>query len=301
MVHDVFISYSTKNTEYAEAVCENLENNGIECWIAPRNIKTGTNYAKEIMDGLKAAKIVVLIFSKDAQESEYVNNEIDTAFSKNGQPIVALKVDDTFPEKQMEFFLKNSQWLDASPSALKKENKSIESCYNQLVDDVQRILDGKPRSPSSGGLSDIILPGKEKGFFDKYKWLIVAAVILLIAVVGFTAYSGLGSESSNESNETGMSIGYIGLETYGDSYTYFVFGTIDEGLSNSSNDVIHIDYYDNAGKVVKSSDTKIGDVKGNILGSIDVNKKNVVKVSAQLQDKNNKTLYSVESENIIEQ
>ena len=94
MAHDVFISYSTKNTEYADAVCKKLEDNGIECWIAPRNIKTGTNYAKEIMDGLKLSKLVVLIFSKDAQESEYVNNEIDTAFSKNGQPIVALKVDE---------------------------------------------------------------------------------------------------------------------------------------------------------------------------------------------------------------
>ena len=30
MVHDIFISYSSQNTEYAEAVCERLENNGIE-------------------------------------------------------------------------------------------------------------------------------------------------------------------------------------------------------------------------------------------------------------------------------
>ena len=105
MAHDVFISYSTKNTEFAEAVCGKLEDNGIECWIAPRNIKTGTNYAEEIMDGLNTAKMIVLIFSKDAQESEYVNNEIDTAFSNN-QHIVSLKVDDSFPEKKMEFFLK---------------------------------------------------------------------------------------------------------------------------------------------------------------------------------------------------
>ena len=286
MAHDVFISYSTKNTEYAEAVCEKLEDNGIECWIAPRNIKTGTNYAKEIMDALKL---------------EYVNNEIDTAFSKNGQPIVALKVDDSFPEKQMEFFLKNSQWLDASPSALKKENKTIESCYDQLVGDVQRILDGKTPVSGSAGVGDIVIPGKEKGFFDKYKWPIVAVVILLIAVGGFLAYSSMNNGSSNGSNKTGMSIGYIGLENYGGTYTYFVFGTIAEGFSNSSSDVVHIDYYDNAGKVVKSSNTKIGDVEGNILGSVDVNKKNIVKVSAQLQDKDKKVLYSVESENIIEQ
>ena len=301
MAHDVFISYSTKNTEYADAVCKKLEDNGIECWIAPRNIKTGTNYAKEIMDGLKLAKLVVLIFSKDAQESEYVNNEIDTAFSKNGQPIVALKVDDSFPEKQMEFFLKNSQWLDASPTALKKENKTLDSCYDQLVGDVQRILDGKTPVSGSGGVENIVIPGKEKGFFDKYKLPIVIAVILLIAVGGFLAYSNMNGQSSSGSNETGMSIGYIGLEKYGDAYTYFVFGDIAEGFSNSSSDVIHIDYYDNSGKVVKSSNTKIGDVDGNILGSVDVNKKDIVKVSAQLQDKDKKVLYSVESDNIIEQ
>ena len=108
MAHDVFISYSSRNTEFAEAVCEKLEDNGIECWIAPRNIKTGTNYAKEIMDGLDLAKMVVLVFSKDAQDSEYVNNEIDTAFSNN-KPIVSFKVDDSFPKNKMEFFLKNTQ------------------------------------------------------------------------------------------------------------------------------------------------------------------------------------------------
>ena len=212
-----------------------------------------------------------------------------------------MKVDDSFPEKQMEFFLKNSQWLDASPNALKKENKTLDSCYNQLVGDVQRILDGKTPVSGSGGVENIVIPGKEKGFFDKYKWPIVIAVILLIAVGGFLAYSNMNGQSSNGSNETGMSIGYIGLEKYGDTYTYFVFGDIAEGFSNSSSDVIHIDYYDNAGKVVKSSNTKMGDVDGNILGSVDVNKKDIVKVSAQLQDKDKKVLYSVESDNIIEQ
>lgn len=299
MSHDVFISYSTKNTENAEAVCERLESNGIECWIAPRNIKTGTNYAKEIMDGLKAAKIVVLIFSKDAQESEYVNNEIDTAFSKNNQPIVALKVDDSFPEKQMEFFLKNSQWLDASPSALKKENKTLESCYDALVGDVERVLDGWVPGQGNDG-EGVVIPHKEKGFFEKYKLFIVVAVILLIVVGGFLAYNGMNSKS-NVKNETGISVGYIGLEKYDDSYTYFVFGTVAEGSSNSSSDVVHIDYYDSSGKVVNSSDTKMKDIDGNILGSIDSNSKNVAKVSAKLQDKNNKVLYSVESNNIIEQ
>lgn len=299
MAHDVFISYSTQNTEFADAVCEHLENEGIECWIAPRNIKTGTNYAKEIMDGLDTAKIVVLVFSQDAQESKYVNNEIDTAFSK-GKHIVALKVDDTFPKDEMEFFLKNTQWLDASPSALKQENKTLESCYNQLVDDVKRVLKtGRIISP---GIPEVRIEKKEKSFLDKYKLPLIALIILVIAVIGFMAYSSMTTETADEKNETALSIGYIGFEDNGGgSYSYYVFGTIAEGLNNSSKDTVHVDFYDKNGNVIDTSDTKLGEVDGNILGSIDVSKKNVDKVSVELKDTNNKVLYKEESNNIIEQ
>lgn len=165
--------------------------------------------------------------------------------------------------------------------------------------DVERVLDGWVPGQGNDG-EGVVIPHKEKGFFEKYKLFIVAAVILLIVVGGFLAYNGMNSKS-NVKNETGISVGYIGLEKYDDSYTYFVFGTVAEGSSNSSSDVVHIDYYDSSGKVVNSSDTKMKDIDGNILGSIDSNSKNVAKVSAKLQDKNNKVLYSVESNNIIEQ
>lgn len=303
MAHDVFISYSTKNTEFADAVCENLENNGVECWIAPRNIKTGTNYAKEIMDGLEAAKVIVLVFSKDAQESEYVNNEIDTAFSK-GKDIVSIKVDDTFPKDQMEFFLKNTQWLDASPTALKEQDKTLDSCYEQLVLDVKRVLSGGGGQGQGGSGQGQVIQPKKKSFFDKYKLPIIGVIVVLIAIVGFMAYSGMNNQTDTTSqvNETGISIGYVGLEDNGGgSYSYYVFGDIAEGFSNSSSDVIHIDFYDEDGKVVDDSDTEIKDVDGNILGSIDVSDDNVEKVSLKLQDKNDKVLYNVDSDNIIEQ
>ena len=302
MAHDIFISYSTQNIEYAEAVCDKLENNGIECWIAPRNIKTATNYAKEIIDGLDSAKAIVLVFSKDAQESEYVNNEIDTAFSKN-KPIVSIKVDDTFPKDQMEFFLKNTQWLDASPSELKQKNKTLDECYDQLVSDVKRVLKD-PQGFRGGGIPTHgqIIPQKEKSFFERYKLPIIAMAVILIAIVGFVAYSGMNSQGNEQTNETQLSIGYIGLEDNGGgSYSYYVFGTVSDDLNDSSKDVIHIDYLDRNGKVVDSSDTSLKEMDGNILGSIDVTDKNVEKISLVLQDSNKKVLYSEESDNIIEQ
>ena len=69
MSHDVFISYSTKNKNTADAICHVLEQNNLKCWIAPRNITSGKNYSNEIIEGIKSAKIVVLVFSKYSSQS----------------------------------------------------------------------------------------------------------------------------------------------------------------------------------------------------------------------------------------
>ena len=66
MSKDIFISYSTNDTDIAEKARDYLEENGLDCWMAPRDIKTSDNYAQEIMDALNEAKIVTLIFSKSS-------------------------------------------------------------------------------------------------------------------------------------------------------------------------------------------------------------------------------------------
>jgi hypothetical protein len=48
----VFISHSTKDKETAEAICRRLESEGIECWIAPRDIKVGSEWSEAIMRGI---------------------------------------------------------------------------------------------------------------------------------------------------------------------------------------------------------------------------------------------------------
>ncbi len=113
--HDVFISYSTRNGDVANKICHILEQNKLKCWIAPRNISSGKNYIDEIADGIKSTKIVVLIYSTFSQESKYVNNEINMAFSYN-KPILSFNIDNSMPSEDMEYYLKITQWLPAYPN-----------------------------------------------------------------------------------------------------------------------------------------------------------------------------------------
>ena len=55
MLHDVFISYSSRDKVIADAVCHFLEQGGIKCWIAPRDIAPGFDYADMIEDACREA------------------------------------------------------------------------------------------------------------------------------------------------------------------------------------------------------------------------------------------------------
>ena len=82
MTHDVFISYSSKDKEIANAIREFLEKKGIVCWIAPRNIPPGATYAESIIGAINKCRLVILVFSSNANQSGHVKNEIEHASKK---------------------------------------------------------------------------------------------------------------------------------------------------------------------------------------------------------------------------
>ena len=82
-MHEVFISYSSKDMAQAENVRNILEQNGIPCWMAPRDIPGGSNYTKEIPVAIRGCQVFVLILSQNAQNSHWVLKEVDAAVNNN--------------------------------------------------------------------------------------------------------------------------------------------------------------------------------------------------------------------------
>lgn len=111
LAHDVFISYSTKDTDTANQLLTVLENNGIECWMAPRNIPGGSTYDNEIIGGITQAKVVVLLFSQYADQSEWVHKEIERAVSYK-IPVISFKIENV-PARNLEFLISIYQAVDA--------------------------------------------------------------------------------------------------------------------------------------------------------------------------------------------
>lgn len=137
MAHDVFISYSSHDKKVADAACARLEQRGRRCWIAPRDVGGG-EWGKAIVDGIREARIFVLIFSGHANRSPQVNREVERAVSK-GIPIIPLRIEDVVPSDSLEYFISNQHWLDALTPPLNRH-------LGQLADVVERLLGDKIRA-----------------------------------------------------------------------------------------------------------------------------------------------------------
>lgn len=114
-MHQVFISYSTRNKPVADAICMHLETRGISCWYAPRDILPGKDWVEAIMDAIESAKVFLLIYSSDSNQSRQVQNEVAAAFNA-GCAIVPFRLDDTKMVSKMAYFLNSVHWLDAAHS-----------------------------------------------------------------------------------------------------------------------------------------------------------------------------------------
>lgn len=115
--HDVFICHSTSDASVARAACEALEQSGLRCWIAPRDIMPGKDWSGAIVEGIDGCRVLVVVFSTRANESQEVLREVVRA-SRNRKRLLAVRVENIEPTGGISYFLSATQWLDAFPPPL---------------------------------------------------------------------------------------------------------------------------------------------------------------------------------------
>jgi hypothetical protein len=113
----VFISYSTRDTKTADTICDGLEAQGIRCWIAPRDIEPGTQWADSISAAIADAMVMIVVFSKHANDSKQVKRELTLADSA-GLTIIPFRIDESPLSGAFEYYFSACHWLDASKPPL---------------------------------------------------------------------------------------------------------------------------------------------------------------------------------------
>lgn len=183
MSNHVFVSHSHEDAPAADLVVKALEERGVVCWVAPRDVPAGGSYAESILNAIESASCFVLIYSQSSNVSAHVMREVERAL-KFGVNIVPVRFDDSTPSKSLDYLLATVHWLAIAPDA---RERSIATAAEQILAAVAKFQSTRPAgqaekvSPPPTVAAPASRPPKRHLF-----WIGAGAALILVAgLIGF--------------------------------------------------------------------------------------------------------------------
>jgi TolB-like protein/Tfp pilus assembly protein PilF len=222
----VFVSHSSKDKAIADAICSELESAGIPCWIAPRDIKAGSEWTEGIIQGIGSCRVFVLVFSENANVSEHVRREVAKAFSL-GLAVLPFRVENVTPNSSLGYFLETVQWLDAISPPLQKHLHALTERTKQL------LASDEPSAITSGAIPrDSKIPPISTPLSKRNRW--ITGAVLVGAAIGVGVWFLNQKPSGPVTEISTKSIAVLPFENISANKddSYFADGVQDEILNN---------------------------------------------------------------------
>jgi TIR domain len=154
--YSAFISYASADRDAAVEMVQSLESKGLKCWVAPRDVRPGAEYAQEIIRGIESSKCFVLLLSKAANLSSHVTREVERAASK-AKPIYPVRVEEVLPSPRLEYFISMHHWIDAWDGTLASHVLRLANAMDSGEEWIGNVLlKRRRRQWMSGGIATAV-------------------------------------------------------------------------------------------------------------------------------------------------
>jgi hypothetical protein len=80
--YSCFISYSSKDQDFADRLYADLQSKGVRCWFAPEDMKIGDKIRDRIDQSIRIHDKLLLILSEQSINSEWVEDEVESAYEQ---------------------------------------------------------------------------------------------------------------------------------------------------------------------------------------------------------------------------
>jgi hypothetical protein len=182
MPRDLFISHSAQDKKVSETICAALEQSGIRCWIAPRDVRAGKSFPGEITRAIQQSKVMLLIFSRHSNSSEQVLREVQLAVDSH-LPIVRLRIEDIPLSDDLRYYLSTPHWLDALSHPVSKHIPPVARAIKELLEQASEPVPGAAeRAPIETATKS---PGLERTEKSSANWkpFVIGAIVLAAALL----------------------------------------------------------------------------------------------------------------------
>ncbi len=136
-----FISYSSKDQAFAEQLHTNLQNEGIRCWFAPEGVKISEKFKQRIDESIRQYDKLLLVLSEHSVNSQWIENEVETAFKKehqyNAQALFPIKLDEAVMQISKAWAANLRRERDTVDFVYWKERDEFFKSFKQLIRDLK--------------------------------------------------------------------------------------------------------------------------------------------------------------------
>ena len=133
MPYDAFISHSNAAKLTAYAICNELESDGIRCWILPRDLSGGTGWDQSISRAIQSCRVIIVVLTDFANRSDRVERQIELAFA-SGAIVIPFCADSSPAQSESPPEPDDSlHWLDAVTPEVTERIKNLSEQVEAIV------------------------------------------------------------------------------------------------------------------------------------------------------------------------
>src|SRR5262245_935731 len=108
MKPNIFMSYSRREVGFVDDLTDRLEKEGYKVWLDYRSLVPGTPWVEQINRGVDEAQVILLVVSKAAIASRYVELEWQRVLTETNKRIILLIFEAVDLPPELEKF----EWVD---------------------------------------------------------------------------------------------------------------------------------------------------------------------------------------------
>ena len=140
--YSCFISYSSKDDDFARRLHADLQNNGVRCWFAPHDMKIGARILDTLDEAIRLRDKVLLVLSDASIASEWVEDEVDKAFEeerqRSGVVLFPVRLDDAIRDTKEAWAAKLRRSRNIGDFRAWKEHDAYQKALERVLRDLRK-------------------------------------------------------------------------------------------------------------------------------------------------------------------
>ena len=139
--YSCFISYSSKDDDFAQRLHADLQQKGVRCWFAPEDLKIGDKFRMRIDESIRIYDKLMVILSENSIRSPWVEEEVEAALEKERKQkklvLFPIRLDDAVMETDQAWAASLRRMRHIGDFRAWKDHDQYQKSFERLLRDLK--------------------------------------------------------------------------------------------------------------------------------------------------------------------